>query len=610
MSQSFWIFISLLYITPIAIVISRALSVVLFILKYPFNYTVRRTRINRVINFKSATSQKLIKKLVQIKDFFNQIMGRFEYYIRSARNYSIGILLIGLILFQTTTALLNGDIFLLFETSYLPLFFLVLTFYTIHLEIISSLRMAEFLRANPALEPSYFFRNYYALFGPFPYDLPDPHSGPTVSPVKVSFKKSNRSEKTSLPTIIGFSDTAHLAHISLKSLKFVGKAYAREIFDNMASMWGKRILQLTKSQFEISGTKKLEGLSGKNILVFNHKSQLDFVLGFFAFSSIKLADGRGFRPRFITAKDHFLDNPLIYDILGVGRLIETVDMVFIERKKKGKGVQDLDQAATFLSQKDIDITIFPQGTRAHGNIDRSGKRRDAGYYTTISPKHIENDLAHIRKGTAFMAADTLLQLCQLKKESETLNIIPTALHGTATVLAKQSLQMQTESDIRFVIGDVYTLKASLAKNCKKPANLTKPKDEFEKNYLNLVEDIHQEIDKRLIKACGIHEALRQRFVLDLQGHFRYDEDRIKKIENYLIQNEDQGISYQILDRIYACPSSKWNSYLSVLAQLILEEASSERLRKLRHEVTLEMLGKMKTRVHGKRVKRRELKKAS
>ncbi|MBI2981411.1 MAG: 1-acyl-sn-glycerol-3-phosphate acyltransferase, partial [Deltaproteobacteria bacterium] len=87
-------------------------------------------------------------------------------------------------------------------------------------------------------------------------------------------------------------------------------------------------------------------MEGKIILVFNHKSQLDFVFNFFALSATSLAKGRSLRPRFLAAKDHFIDNKLIHSGLGIGRTIQEVGMVFVDRK--GKGRHAIDEAVTTL----------------------------------------------------------------------------------------------------------------------------------------------------------------------------------------------------------------------------------------------------------------------
>ena len=236
------------------------------------------------------------------------------------------------------------------------------------------------------MSPEAFFHGFFQLLGPIPYPLPDAQAAEELDPREVDFTTGERPSASKLRTLRGLLDTAHLAHICLRNQKYLGPESAREIFDAMASMWGKRILELFQASFRVQGGEKMEGLGGKILLVCNHKSHTDFALSFFALSRIRLASGRCVRPRFVTAKDHFVDNVLVYELLGVGRLIETVDMVFIERKNAHKGQDSLSQAAEFLVTKPIEIAIFPQGTRALPYLNGHHKPSPAGYYSTVPPK--------------------------------------------------------------------------------------------------------------------------------------------------------------------------------------------------------------------------------
>lgn len=534
----------------------------------------------------------------------NLFFGIFEYYIGAPRYYVLGLTWIVVFVVHLTLLLIHEVPLTLWGILLIPSGFLSLNVYASHHQVLTRIRLAEFLRMNPAMHPQSFFNAFYQMLGPFLYQLPDPKTQSTIQPESASFKKMERSRQKKSTLIPVLWDTTQLAHTSLKTLKYVGKEYARESFDLLASMWGKRFLQLTQSSLQVTGAEKIKNLKGKIILVLNHKSQLDFVLTFFALSQIVRPQGRGLRPRFITAKDHFLDNRLVYDVIGVGRLVETVDMVFIERKKAGRAFENLKQAAHFLANKEIEVAIFPQGTRAEGNVDRSDKRRDAGYYTPIPPKDIHSDLGHLRKGTAYLATDTLIELAS-QKEPQDLHLVFIGLSGTATILPKKSLTAQTETDIRFDIGEPLTLMPEQAKYLKKPLEGEGTTPE-EKNYLDFVENLHQEIDKRLVACLKIHENLKFRFLLDLKGYFRLTPDRIRLVEHGF-EGFSDSLPYQILDRIYACPSKEWNPYLSELAQLLMDQSSRERLKVLREQVTIKMLESLKhKKIHGKKIKKKEI----
>lgn len=573
------VFCTFLYIVPILSLIARLLNALVTIFRY---------LLSKII--KAKTSSEI--KTSPLKNIFNKInfyLGLFEYYISPPRNPIMGIFFFCLIVIRFISSLKEGIATDALTGVTFPLFFLALTFYGSHHALIVSLKMAEFLRDNPGLHPKSFFDTFHNLFGPFSYTMPDSAKEPTVSPENISFKEHTRSKQSIFPFIPIFWDTGHLAYTAFRSVKYVGKRYGVEVFDNMASMWGKRVLDHFHASFEVIGRKKLENLNGKNIIIMNHKGQLDFVLGFFALSDIKLAGGRGIRNRFITAKDHFVDNLLVYEMIGIGKLLEATDTVFIDRKKRGEAFLNLKQAAKDLAEKDIDIVIFPQGTRAEGNVDRSQKRRDAGYYTTVPPKDISSDLGHLRKGTAHLAVDTLMELA--KTDNTPLNLIFIGLTGTATALSKKSFKIQTEADIQYKIGEILTLSPDMVEGS-------------EEKYLDLVDAIHRKIDENLASCLDIHKNLHHRFLLDLQGHFRFTAEKIQSIETNLDHlARESPIPYHILDRIYACPLREWNPYLSELAHLLMEQCPVERFRTLRTQVTTRMLESKGKKLHRKRIEK-------
>ncbi len=544
----------------------------------------------------------LFRSRMTMNPFFERInreLGRLEYVIRVPRNLIFGALFSLTFIYSVVKGTLHGIPAGMSTWGFLlPALFLGLIGFTIHQEIIISLRLAEFLRQFPDLHPQTFFDICHQMRGPFPYDIPAGQTLPTVSPVKVDFKKNARLQQSAWLLIPALWDTAHLAHASLRSLRYVGTQFARGTFDVMASMWGKRMLQLFQASLQVTGSEKLENLDGKIILVLNHKSQLDFALTFFALSAIRLPSGRKIKPRFITAKDHFVDNLLVYQVLGMGKLIEAIDMVFIDRKKKGVGFQNLKQAADFLVNKEIEIAIFPQGTRAEGNVDRSEKRRDAGFYTTVPPKDAESDLGHLRKGCAFLAVDTLLELTR-KNLNTPLHLVFVGISGTATTFSKQSLKIQTETDIRYDIGEPLTLTTEMVGGMQSE----------DQKYFELIDELHQQINDHLVESLNIHSNLKHRFLLDLKGYFRLTQDRIDHVEQYLeIITRETNLPYQILDRIYACAPKEWNPFLSELSQLLMDESPKKRFETFRSVVTQTMLEGLKTKSHGKKIKKEHLKK--
>lgn len=541
-----------LYITPLFRIFFGAGFFLLRILKFPA--------------FRISPSSFVHKITFSINDG----LGGWEYYVRGPRNFLA-------IPFFILDALISRNYFF-------PAGFLALTFFSFHEQVITSLKMSEFLRTHPTIHPKDFFTLFRREMGPFPPSFPSDEIS-LVTPNTANFKRHTRSRQSFFPIVLAVWDTAHIAHLGLRSLKYIGEKYVREIVDLMGSLWGKRMLELMQGKLTVTGENYLENLDGKIILILNHKSQLDFALLFFALSGITLHSGRKIRPRFILAKDHFKDNPVVYDLLGVGKMVEAVDMIFLDRKRKKKGLENLKQAAFFLAKKEMEVVIFPQGTRAEGNLDRSEKRRDAGYYTTLRAKDIEDDRGHLRKGTAHLALDTLKEM----NPEEELHLVFIGVSGTATALPKYSMKLQTECEVQFDIAPPLTLSAADAGKITKPST-PEPKTESEKRYVEWVNEIHAAIDKKLAECLGIHANLRYRFILDLKGYFRFTQDRIQLVEQNMerIGGEDP-IVYQILDRIYACPPKEWNPYLSELAQLLLDQSPLPRFRELRNQVSLKML---------------------
>lgn len=449
-----------------------------------------------------------------------------------------------------------------------------------------NVRMMEYLRVRPNLHPEEFFDRYrrqLALsLGGLGNDLKEDY----VSTKDADFRKHVRSDLKRSLVLKGLWDTIQIADICLSVLSRVGPRYLYENVDVMASMASKRLLQRCQASLEVHGTEKLEGLNGKFIFVFNHESSLDFMLSFFSLSEVTL-NGRHPRPRFIVAKDHFKDNPIVYKFFGIGRVVEAMDMIFIDRKNRKKGHQNLKQAAQALVSKDVDLAIYPQGTRAPGTFDRAGKRRPAGYYTTVNKKAPHVDCSYIRKGTAYLLLDILLELYETQRQDDVF-LVFVGVQGASVTLPKKHWRVQTETEISFQIGDVLKLNAEQIPEIFPEGFDSELTSARRREFVNKMTKV---IDDRLKTTLGLHEKLSKRFVMDLRGQFRhYDQDKMSQIEEALrqAQAKDDQI-FQILDRIYTLPSKEWNGYLSQLCQLLLGKPEPDRMTALLQEVTEKML---------------------
>jgi 1-acyl-sn-glycerol-3-phosphate acyltransferase len=507
----------------------------------------------------------------------------FEYLFQPLRYYFIGlpvtvIFLFGLgRIFFSTVSQDSLDFSLLCWAG-----LTVLIHWHRHSKVMADIKAVECLRAFPQIHPQCFFTRYFWELALGGIDFSLPSALPNISPEQASFCQDVRPGQSIYPMMRGIFDTAYLAHMGLVALERVGPHYCADVFDAIWMMWGKRNLAMAKASFSISGTENVEGRHGRFFLIFNHKSQFDFILTFFALSEIRVNDGRNLSPRFIVAKDHFKDNKFIYGFLGLGRLIEAGKMIFIARKDRTQSFANLKAAARAMIDHDVDIAIYPQGTRADGVLDRSGKRRDAGYYTTFSAKDKTSPLSHLKKGTGYLVFD-ILETLQREKIDDDLHLVFIGIKGAATTLPKRSLRVQSENEIHFSIGDVVTLNPQMI-SAVTQGDLDE--EDYRQKRMEFAGEVNQLVNDRLVDILNLRDVLMQRYLTDLKGQFRYDEDKIQMIAKALVRaSVGTDIVFQILDRLYALPVNLWNGYLSQLGQLLLEGVSQKRLEALLNEVS-------------------------
>lgn len=539
----------------------------------------------QLVTFKLGPKKLFLNAILQRQraepqDFFIKILfalSQWEYFTLTIRFYVVGLSLTVWLVALLILGFWQGRVVDLTNGFHLALAALVvLNFVNQAHWFKSELKICEFSRRFPNLHPSVFFWAYKLEVAFGSLDLFSTLTLPTLMVAEADFREKDHQTRLKFWVLWqGLIDTAYLAHLILTASCRVGTHYATEVFDSLSCQWGKRMLQHTSSHFVVQGSEKLQGLEGRNLIICNHKSMLDFVLTFFALSETRFQT-RYFRPRFIVAKDHFKDNPIIYHLLSLGRTIKAMGMVFIERKNRAQSFSNLREAARALVFKDIDVTVYPQGTRARGNQDRVGKRRDAGYYTTLSKKHPLGVRSHLKKGSGYLIFDALMELHRLSSPL-TLNLIFVGIHGTATTLPGGQLRIQTGNTIEFHIGDVVSLEAS---SFAKELQATTPeqhkilKEQFS-DKMNAL------IDKKLKETLGLHESLKKRYLTDLKGHFMFESEKLTQITKSLDEVETQtDIGYKILDQIYALPTAEWNGYLSQLSQILLGKLDIQRFQAL------------------------------
>lgn len=510
-------------------------------------------------------------------DSLNLAAGKIEYAFGHLRDYTVGVFMMAAFVFDLTL-MVFGEVPVRagqFPSLFYHGFFALLSLWTYRRHVATGLLMTEFMRVNPYVHPQEFFDHYYRRLGPATVPIPV-KARRIVDPTNVSYLTGKKPKQGYWPLLHGLYDTGIFARSATKALETIGPEYGREVFDVMASLWGSRMLQLFRTKLVVEGVEKFHPLSGKIILVFNHKSHLDFVFNFFGLSSTHLADGRKIRPRYMAAKDHFVDNRFVYSGLGVGKLIENVDMVFVDRKGKGKGA--ILDACRRLAEKEIEIAMYPQGTRAVANYGPEGERRDAGYYTTGTANSLKKELGNLKKGCAFLATDTLIAG---RDRNGPIHLVFIGIDGTATLVPKGSFKVQTEGTVTFTVGDVYTLQPGESDGIEKPDE-TGPKNEAQEKYLALVERLQREINRGLVRALGLHEKLRDRFINEIRTNQLVPKENLLKLNHRLNQVERGATPFILLDRIYALP---WEEQAVFLKETARRLAAGEELTSLNDKVT-------------------------
>ncbi|MBI2341847.1 MAG: 1-acyl-sn-glycerol-3-phosphate acyltransferase [Deltaproteobacteria bacterium] len=355
-----------------------------------------------------------------------------------------------------------------------------------------------------------------------------------------------------MPVIAGVINTYILSRLILAAFKWKGPVYSREVANGMAAIWGSRIAQLGRLSVKVTGLEQLNGLDGKFIFAFNHKSYLDFALGPFAFS------GRGFDFKFMAARDHFLDNPLIYRTMGLA--LEAIGTIFVDRKRREASPKEAAATAVEkLVSSDVDVVLFPQGTRALGNIDSNGRRLDSGYYTSGTRERLLKSGGHIKKGAAHIAADVSIALKD--RERSVVHIVPVGLVGTGQAAPKKSIFIRKETDIFVKVGAPISIKCSDIKNIEKGSA----------EYKNFVENIHLQLDKRLKELLEIHNRLEQRFFRDIRGLLPASDFEHVSVAMKAWRGKDYLI-YTILDCIYAADPKRWQELQRELSYLLTSDA--------------------------------------
>lgn len=471
----------------------------------------------------------------------NSLIGHIEWFLKPFRDR---VLLVAIIIFSLVNVYTGR-----FMPAMLLFPFMVLSAYSLIRYQLHLRRMAELARQNPFMDPVLFFKCYYSGLGMLPVSIAKKNIK-IVNPLSANFKNRGPSRKCFWPVLVGAINTATLARIVVTAHRWKGPQYARDVSSKMISIWGARAVFLTQATLKLEGIENISALDGKFVFAFSHKSFLDFALAPYLLSKTHPSI------RFLAAKDHFLDNPLLYFILG--RALRLIGTIFVERKGKNARAAS-GEAVDKLVNAEGDICIFPQGTRSFGNVDEKGARLDSGYYTSGDKNRLKKMDGHLKKGAVHIAVDTILEL--KKREKSQVNLIPVALINTGLVVPKKALTIQTNADIVVKIGLPIVLTGGDVQKIEIGST----------EYRNFVEDIQRRLDLNLKEALGIHNILEKRFFKDIRGLIPssdYEQTslamRVWRAKDYLI--------YVLLDCIYATRPKNWQALLRELCYLMIQDA--------------------------------------
>ena len=475
--------------------------------------------------------------------------GRYEWFVRSFRDYFLAPVLAALFCYFLYCGL--------FDAASRALFFVALSVFAQLRQVFHLRRMVTFAMANPTVSPSEFFSHYYAGFGLLPVKVPA-KSQTQLNVLDVSFK-SGKSPKISFwPVLAGVFNTLSLSALVNVAYKWKGASFALEFSRIVMVLWGLRALELGRLSLKVEGIEKINQLSGKFIFAFVHKSFLDFAVAPLMAFAVKPQNRPNTEPRFLAARDHFIDNKFLYLIMG--RAMKIAGTIFVDRKRKTSSPREASfEASQRLAGGNVDIMIFPQGSRARKNVAQDGSRLDSSYYTSGKPDRLIKQGGHLKKGTAFIAVDTAFDLRM--RELSAVHIVPVALFGSGKAVPSKSVKVETENEIIARVCEPITIKGSDLRQMQ----------HGDAAYNEYVSKVHTKLDDSFKDKLETHALLEQRFFRDIRGlvppsDYEHVSIAIKawRVRDYFI--------YTLLDCIYACNPDKWSALLRELVYLMISDA--------------------------------------
>ena len=448
-------------------------------------------------------------------------------------------------------------------------------------------RLLELIRKFPTIHPQEFFDHFLCSSGAVRHALPD-EPRCMIDPSNIDFREETQGKSGTIgitKLINGVWSSMWILQLILLAQR-IHKIHAPEIYSSLHLLWATRSAQLSRSAVTIDDKERLPAVSGLQIFAFTHMSFLDFILAPLALASRPLEESKPVNcsPRFLLAEGHFRKNPILHRIIGIGRAAEAHGMIFVKRhpKRKHAGAvnkETLEKAAEVTAQAarkllcdQVELAIFPQGTRTVPYKNSRGERLDAGYYTVAPRWRIKADGAHLKKGLAHIAAKTAIML-KATDSPQKLHIVPVAISGTGIACPRGTLKILKNTHIRMRVGEPIVVTRSSIPMLEGP----KRNDQsFDRSYTEFVEQLQKRIDQELKAAGRVHVGLEMRMFEDVRDML----DPLKIEELAIAMKEWRGEDYlvhAILDAIYACPPDRWRPFLGELVHLILNFASRDEL---------------------------------
>lgn len=440
----------------------------------------------------------------------------------------------------------------------------------------------EFARLNPVAHPSEFFDHLYRRLGFLPHRVPI-KAASVINPGHVDFRRGKEIQKSFWILLCGVYDTFIFATLAFKTFRWKLRN-AKEASSGLSIIWASRLAQVARMEVFVEKSAAVDEVrGGKEIYAINHKSFFDFCLAPYAYMRLeKDGSAASFIPRIMVAKDHFKDNFFLYKIVGFGQMLEAWGMIFVDRKSKesNKGRRQVAEAVKKILSGDLPFSIYPQGTRAHGQLWRDGMRWDAGYFCVGKAKRLKQEMGYLKKGVAYIAVETAFALAKHNAVAP-VYIVPVGMEGIGTACPTGALKVQTETKVFIRVGDPIVVEPKIFKDLKGLSYQEVPENSL---YKAKVEDVLHNVDAALQGLLDVATRLERRFFVDLREIL--DARGVDEVAVALKEwrKEKSHIVYVILDYTYALPPKFWHGFLTELANLLRHECNRDELVLLRTKI--------------------------